>query len=230
MTMARAKRAAVNGSTARSAAPSRRCRCQSSGRRSVRDCHWRAPQRGKHVLLQQQLEREAHAEAGDVGVHVAESAAAAWRTTGRRAPRAMSSRHEARQEARREDVIALALDGALHDVGDLALEVGVVVGLEREIPHALAAGAAGARRACAASAGRLVNTPLMRSVSAYTHAPVSVAKSSMRRGCVRAARASVSASTMRPSASVWITWMVTPLAARHHLLRPVGVWARCGSR
>jgi hypothetical protein len=54
----------------------------------------------------------------------------------------------------------------------------------------------------------------MRSVSAYTQAPVSVAKSSMKRGRVRPASASVSASTMRPSASVWITWMVTPLAAR----------------
>ncbi len=53
-----------------------------------------------------------------------------------------------------------------------------------------------------ASPGRLVNTPLILSVSEYTQAPVSVAKSIMRRGLVRAASASVSANTMRPSASV----------------------------
>ncbi len=54
----------------------------------------------------------------------------------------------------------------------------------------------------------------MRSVSAYTQAPVSVAKSIMNLGRVRLASASVSARTIRPSASVWITWIVTPLLAR----------------
>ena len=49
---------------------------------------------------------------------------------------------------------------------------------------------------------------------ATTHAPVSVAKSSTRRGFSREASASVSASTMRPSASLCTTWIVTPLAAR----------------
>ena len=53
----------------------------------------------------------------------------------------MCRRHEAREETRRQDVIALTLGGALQDVGHLALELGVVVGLEREVPYALAAGA-----------------------------------------------------------------------------------------
>ena len=53
-----------------------------------------------------------------------------------------------------------------------------------------------------ASSGRFANTLLMRSVSAYTLAPVSVAKSMMSRGRVRLASASVSANAMRPSASV----------------------------
>jgi len=75
----------------------------------------------------------------------------------------------------------------------------------------LAAPAASSR---AASAASVANRPLMRSVNAYTQAPVSVAKSTMARGRRRAASASVSASAMRPSASLWITWMVTPFAAR----------------
>ena len=54
----------------------------------------------------------------------------------------------------------------------------------------------------ALSSLRFVNTPLYRLVSACTQVPVSVAKSSSRPGFSRPASASVSASTMRPSASV----------------------------
>ena len=52
-------------------------------------------------------------------------------------------RNKAAQKARGQDVIAFAVDTALQDVGDLALEIGVVVRIERKIPDALAAGAAG---------------------------------------------------------------------------------------
>ena len=50
---------------------------------------------------------------------------------------------EAAQKARGEDVVALAFRGALQYVRDLALEVGIEIGIERERPDSLAALAAG---------------------------------------------------------------------------------------
>src|SRR6202012_4896692 len=51
-------------------------------------------------------------------------------------------RDEAAEEASRKDMISLALHAALKYVGDLALEIGVIVRVEREIPDAFAARAA----------------------------------------------------------------------------------------
>src|SRR5579863_7285391 len=79
MTTARANLAAVNGSTACNAAPSRRCRWASSGRRSVssllmaRAISCRAT---VQPLRHQQLQRPAHAKPGDIGGDMAQAAAA----------------------------------------------------------------------------------------------------------------------------------------------------------
>src|ERR1700733_7692229 len=139
ITTARAKRAALNGSTARSSPPSRRCRCQSSGRRMTSASTLATLQRVQQITAQQQLEREAHAEAGDVGAHVRQSAAARGGRQIHVRPGDVR-RHETRQEARGEDVIALAVARALHDFGYPALELRIVVRLAREVPDALAAG------------------------------------------------------------------------------------------
>ena len=53
----------------------------------------------------------------------------------------------------------------------------------------------------------------MREPTAVHIAPVRVAKSTIRSGCSRAAMVRVSASTMRPSASVSVTSMVVPFSA-----------------
>ena len=68
-------------------------------------------------LCQQQLEREAHAEAGDFRAHVRQSAAARGRRQIDVHPGILVA-DEALEKTRREDVIALAVDTALHDVGD----------------------------------------------------------------------------------------------------------------
>src|SRR5271170_7130871 len=142
MTMARAKRAALWGSTAASAAPSRRCRCQSSGRVIRRLVTLRLLQRAEQILPQQQLEREAHSKAGDVSADVRQAAGARGGGQIHMRPGGVGG-HEVRQKARREYVIALTLHRALHDVGHLALDVRVEVLLEGEVPHALAADASG---------------------------------------------------------------------------------------
>ncbi len=110
-------------------------------------------------------------------------------------------------------MVRLALEGALRDIGGSALDVGIEIIGQRKLPQPFAAGRAGSQCTLRKPAS-VVSRPLMRSVSAYTQAPVSVAKSIIARGLRRAASASVSASAIRPSASVWITWMVVPFMAR----------------
>jgi len=66
---------------------------------------------------------------------------------------------KAAQEARGQDVIALAVGRALQYVGDAALEVGVVVGIHGEAPDALAAAGSGGFDRIARFR-RLVNAPL----------------------------------------------------------------------
>src|SRR5579862_837830 len=91
--------------------------------------------------MQQQLERKAYAETRDVRGYVREPAAAGGgREIDVRPGNVLG--HEAVEEARGENVIALALERALHDVGDPALEVLVEVLLEGKVPDALAAHAA----------------------------------------------------------------------------------------
>src|ERR1700735_4384038 len=93
-------------------------------------------------LCQQQLEREAHAEAGDFRAHVRQSAAARGRRQIDVHPGILVA-DEALEKTRREDVIALAVDTALHDVGDRAFQITVEVLIERKIPYAFAAAGAG---------------------------------------------------------------------------------------
>ena len=65
----------------------------------------------------------------------------------------------------------------------------------------------------AANSGRLDKTPLYRSASALTILPVNVAKSIIKSGWFLDAKVSVSANTMRPSASVCMISMVVPFNA-----------------
>src|SRR5580704_10442565 len=142
--MARAKRSAVNGSTAASAAPSRRCTWASSGRPRVSRSfmpHHRSSAAPLRPLRQQQLEGPAHAEAGDLRADVREPAAARSRGEIHVYPGEIAD--ESLQEARCEDVIALAVDRALHDIGDLAVQIAVEILIERKAPDPLAAHAAG---------------------------------------------------------------------------------------
>ena len=72
-------------------------------------------------LREQQLDGEPHAEARDLRRHVREPALVLSRAQVDVDPRNVA-RDEALQEARGENVVALRLDGALLDVGDVALE------------------------------------------------------------------------------------------------------------
>src|SRR5688572_2743815 len=155
MMIARANCRAVKGRTLASWAPSRTCRCQSSGRR-IRNLVMLLSREKPRLLpalcrkglglfrpenkfaAAQQLYRVSHAKAGDIGRDVAEAASA---VAGRQVdvdPGHLRG-NEAVQEARGEDVIALAVRRALQDIGDGRYQVAVVVLVHRERPHALAA-------------------------------------------------------------------------------------------
>src|SRR5688572_14085713 len=155
MMIARANCRTLNGRTLASWAPSRTCRCQSSGRR-IRNLVMLLSREKSRPLpalrrkglglfrpenkfaAAQQLYRVSHAKAGDIGRHVAEAAVA---VAGRQVDvdPGHLRRDEAVQEARGENVIALAVRRALQDIGDGRFQVAVVVLVHRKRPHALAA-------------------------------------------------------------------------------------------
>ena len=145
ITSARPNCRAVNGTTAASCAPSRTCRCQSSGRRSVSVC-WVAVTAVPQLRVEcggvaQQVHGVAHPEAGHLGRHVSEPALA----FGRREVDVHPGHRrldELAEEARRQDVVALVVERALQDVGGGALEFRVEILVHREAPDALAAVAA----------------------------------------------------------------------------------------
>ena len=84
-----------------------------------------------------------HAESGELGGHVRETALAVARRQVQVHP-GQRLRDEAIEKACRQDVIALALECALQHVGDRALEVAVEVLVHRKAPDPLAARAADA--------------------------------------------------------------------------------------
>src|SRR4051794_29662803 len=114
--MAPPKRAAGKGNTPRSASPSRRGRCPASGRLRVRLVTGQFFS-FKDTLFENQLERIPYAKAGDLCVDMPQAATARGRGQVDVRPGNIL-RDEAAQEARGEDVIALAVHGALHDIGD----------------------------------------------------------------------------------------------------------------
>src|ERR1700741_5049940 len=131
MMTARANWRAVNGRTLARCAPSRTCRCQSSGLR-IR----------KELVMGQQLYRVSHAKSGDLGGHVAEASVAVAGSQIDVNP-GHFRRDETVQKPRGEDVVALAVRRALQDVRDCGFQVAVVVLVHWKRPYALAAGAAG---------------------------------------------------------------------------------------
>src|SRR5262245_49623867 len=98
----------------------------------------RAPDATEDVLLEQEVHRVTHTEAGNVGGDVRETAGALTRRELDVRP-GDALRDETTEEARREDVIALAVHGALQDVGERAVEIRIEVLVHREAPDALAA-------------------------------------------------------------------------------------------
>src|SRR6185369_16330307 len=94
------------------------------------------------VMFQNELERIADAKPGDVSIDVRKAARTG---RGRQIDVCPGNvlRNETAQEPGRQDLITLAVHTALQDIRDLAFQVGVIIRVERKIPHALAARAAG---------------------------------------------------------------------------------------
>ena len=112
------------------------------------------------------------------------------------------ARHEAMQKARRENVVALAVSGVHCMTSAIdALQVAVEVLVHRKRPHALAARDAGSREWLRAS-GRFVNAPLIPLGQCVDAGAGERREVDDQLRALAAASASVSASTMRPSASL----------------------------
>ena len=161
-----------------------------------------------------QLEREAHAEAGDVGADMRQSAAARGGGQIDVYPGGVL-RHEARQKARRQDVIALALERALQRRRPPCSRCRRRSRSRWESSTRARRSRGRLRSASAASCGA-VGEHAAHALGERVHAGAGERREIQHASAAACApaSASVSASTMRPSASVWITWMVTPLAAR----------------
>src|SRR5258705_13643480 len=98
------------------------------------------------MLRSQQIQRPAHAESRGVGPNGAEPALGATRRQVDVYPR--RGAHEALQKARRKNVIGLAVQCALLDVGDLAVERAVVVVVLGKSADTLPRRATGSPRLC----------------------------------------------------------------------------------